>query len=163
MAGESGGCEEGIGGATSRGDCSDGPGRDRLAVESARRRRALQSAGRELCLLVDGPGRPLHRAAESDATYPQTLEQPPMSRGAKFYLRRVRWPSRNDVLKIFCTKIFPFVDRVRDYEDVFKDLPELTAKINSVLLPSKYAYSGGVSFAIYETVKSNFVFNWIWS
>ena len=56
-------------------------------------------------------------------------------------------------------KISPFVDRVRDYEDVFKDLPELTAKINSVLLPSKYAYSGGVSFAIYETVNNQILFS----
>lgn len=45
---------------------------------------------------------------------------------------------------------------IRRYENVFTDLPRLTAKINSVLLPSKYAYSGGVSFAIYETVMTHF-------
>ena len=35
---------------------------------------------------------------------------------------------------------------------MFADLPRLVAGVNSVLLPSKYAYSGGASFAIYESV-----------
>ncbi|KAK4027465.1 hypothetical protein OUZ56_016511 [Daphnia magna] len=40
---------------------------------------------------------------------------------------------------------------VRHYENVFNDLPVLTKNVDSVLLSSNYAYSGGVSFAIYET------------
>lgn len=44
---------------------------------------------------------------------------------------------------------------IRRYENVFNDLPRLTAKANSVLLPSRYAYSGGVSFAIYETIPAD--------
>lgn len=32
------------------------------------------------------------------------------------------------------------------------DMPRLMTNVTSVLLPSKYAYSGGASFAIYETV-----------
>uniref|UniRef100_A0A0N8B2S8 Putative Xaa-Pro aminopeptidase n=1 Tax=Daphnia magna TaxID=35525 RepID=A0A0N8B2S8_9CRUS len=41
---------------------------------------------------------------------------------------------------------------VRHYENVFNDLPVSTKNVDSVLLPSNYAYSGGVSFAIYETI-----------
>ncbi|KAK4027526.1 hypothetical protein OUZ56_016571 [Daphnia magna] len=41
---------------------------------------------------------------------------------------------------------------VRHYENVFNDLPVATKNVDSVLLPSNYAYSGGVSFAIYETI-----------
>jgi len=41
---------------------------------------------------------------------------------------------------------------VRKYDHAFDDLPDLVADVNTVLLPSKYAYSGGVSFAIHETV-----------
>jgi len=32
------------------------------------------------------------------------------------------------------------------------DMPRLMNNVSSVLLPSKYAYSGGASYAIYETV-----------
>ena len=46
--------------------------------------------------------------------------------------------------------------RIRKYDNVFNDLPRLIEPLQSVLLPSKYAYSGGVSYAIYETV---YVFN----
>jgi len=41
---------------------------------------------------------------------------------------------------------------IRKYDRTFNDLPALMANVNTVLLPSKYAYSGGVSFAIHETV-----------
>ncbi|XP_045034840.1 xaa-Pro aminopeptidase ApepP-like [Daphnia magna] len=41
---------------------------------------------------------------------------------------------------------------VRHYENVFNDLPVSTKNVDSVLLPSNYAYSEGVSFAIYETI-----------
>ena len=41
---------------------------------------------------------------------------------------------------------------MRKYDHAFDDLPDLVADVNTVLLPSKYAYSGGVSFAIHETV-----------
>ncbi|XP_059350232.1 xaa-Pro aminopeptidase ApepP-like isoform X2 [Daphnia carinata] len=40
---------------------------------------------------------------------------------------------------------------VRHYDNVLNDLPVLTENVDSVLLPSNYAYSGGVSFAIYQT------------
>ena len=42
--------------------------------------------------------------------------------------------------------------RIRKYDRTFNDLAALMANVNTVLLPSKYAYSGGVSFAIHETV-----------
>ncbi|EFX71626.1 hypothetical protein DAPPUDRAFT_59926 [Daphnia pulex] len=45
----------------------------------------------------------------------------------------------------------PICVEVRGYEAVFKDLAVLAQNVSSVLLPSTYAYSGGVSFAIYET------------
>ena len=42
--------------------------------------------------------------------------------------------------------------RVREYGRTFMDMPRLMNNVSSVLLPSKYAYSGGASYAIYETV-----------
>ena len=44
---------------------------------------------------------------------------------------------------------------IRHYDQVFKDLPKLVASVNSVLLPSKYAYSGGASFAVYELIPAD--------
>ena len=44
------------------------------------------------------------------------------------------------------------VSRIREYGRTFMDMPRLMNNVSSVLLPSKYAYSGGASFAIYETV-----------
>ncbi|XP_046656109.1 xaa-Pro aminopeptidase 1-like isoform X1 [Daphnia pulicaria] len=49
----------------------------------------------------------------------------------------------------------PICVEVRAYEAVFKDLAVLAQNVSSVLLPSTYAYSGGVSFAIYETIPAD--------
>lgn len=48
--------------------------------------------------------------------------------------------------------------RIREYDRTFNDLPGLMANVSTVLLPSKYAYSGGVSFAIHKTVFHFFFF-----
>lgn len=44
---------------------------------------------------------------------------------------------------------------IREYDRTFNDLPGLMANVSTVLLPSKYAYSGGVSFAIHKTVEAH--------
>ena len=46
---------------------------------------------------------------------------------------------------------------MKDYDLIFDDLPNLIEKHkwNSILLGKKVAYSGGASYAIYNTIPSN--------
>ena len=47
--------------------------------------------------------------------------------------------------------------RLRDYDQIFNDLPELIEQHNwnSILLGKKIAYSGGASYAIYNAITPN--------
>jgi len=47
---------------------------------------------------------------------------------------------------------FCYISRIREYQDIFSGLSNLVANASTVLVPSTLAYSGGASFAIYQTV-----------
>ena len=89
LAGQANGGAVGTCRSGSRFHHRDGAGRDRLAVESARRRHQLQSAVQELRLSVGHAGRAIHAPGAHVGGYPQTSTQR-LVRPRTNPLRRVR-------------------------------------------------------------------------